>query len=214
MIFSLLMAAFSLPKLPYSFDALEPYIDAKTMEVHYTKHHQAYLDKLNQAIEETDMSKKPLEYIIQNISKTNDTVRNNGGGYYNHNLFWLMLSPQGGGEPTGPVGEAIRIRYQDINAFKSEFTQAALNRFGSGWVWLCVNQAGELFICSTPNQDNPLMDVVDDQCKGTPILGLDVWEHAYYLKYQNKRAAYIEAFWNIVNWEEVNKRFQLAMSYL
>jgi superoxide dismutase, Fe-Mn family len=207
MVFSLMMA-FSLPELPYSFDALEPYIDAKTMEVHYTKHHQAYLDKFNKAIEGTDMATKPLEYIIRNISKTNDTVRNNAGGYYNHNLFWLILSPKGGGEPTGPVGEAIRKRYQDFNTFKSEFTQAALNRFGSGWVWLCKNSANELFICSTPNQDNPLMDVVDEQCKGIPILGLDVWEHAYYLKYQNRRAEYIEAFWNVVNWEEVNKRFQ------
>jgi Fe-Mn family superoxide dismutase len=204
--------AFSLPALPYSFDALEPYIDAKTMEVHYTKHHQAYLDKLNKAIEGMDMATQPIAYIIQNISKANDTIRNNGGGFYNHHLFWLMLSPQGGGEPTGSVAEAIKKRYGDFSIFKSEFTQAALNQFGSGWAWLCKNSKNELFICATPNQDNPIMDVVDEKYQGIPILGLDVWEHAYYLKHQNRRAEYIDAFWNIVNWEDVNRRFQSAIS--
>lgn len=204
--------AFSLPALPYSFDALEPYIDAKTMEVHYSKHHQAYLDKLNKAIKGMDMATHPIAYIIQNISKANDTIRNNGGGFYNHHLFWLMLSPQGGGEPTGSVAEAIKKRYGDFSIFKSEFTQAALNQFGSGWAWLCKNSENELFICATPNQDNPMMDVVSEKYQGIPILGLDVWEHAYYLKHQNRRTEYIDAFWNIVNWEDVNRRFQSAIS--
>jgi Fe-Mn family superoxide dismutase len=200
---------FRLPELPYSFEALEPYIDAKTMEVHYTKHHQTYLDKLNQALEQRpEITYPSIESILQNISKTNDVIRNNGGGFYNHNLFWFNLAGRGGGEPSGTLADAIKKKYKDLSSFKNEFAQAALSRFGSGWAWLCVNKAGELFICSTPNQDNPLMDVVDDSCKGTPILGLDVWEHAYYLKYQNKRTDYIEAFWNIVNWDEVSSRLK------
>jgi Fe-Mn family superoxide dismutase len=206
---------FNLPPLPYAPDALEPHIDAMTMQVHHSKHHQAYLDKLNKAMEGTDLEQKSIEEILNNLSNygpvNGPIIRNNGGGYYNHNLFWPMLAPNGGGEPTmEPLVEAINKKFGTFAQFKEELSQAAINRFGSGWAWLCVNAKGELFVCSTPNQDNPIMDVVDEDCKGTPILGLDVWEHAYYLKYQNRRPDYVEAFWNLINWEEVYKLFQAA----
>jgi Fe-Mn family superoxide dismutase len=199
--------AFELDKLPYSYDALEPHIDARTMEIHYTKHHEAYKTKLNSAVEGTDLASKPIEEILQNVSKHSGAVRNNGGGYYNHNLFWKFLSPDGGGEPTGDLAEAINDTFGSFDKFKEEFSNAAATRFGSGWAWLVVNN-GKLQVGSTPNQDSPIMDVSD--LKGTPILGLDVWEHAYYLKYQNKRPDYISAFWNVVNWEEVADKFKEA----
>lgn len=199
--------AFELRPLPYAPDALEPHIDAITMQLHHAKHHQAYLDKLNKAIEGTDLAAKSIEDILKNISTASPIVRNNGGGYYNHNLFWPMLAPNGGGEPTGAVAAAIKGQFTDFTQFKEAFTQAALDHFGSGWAWLCKNEVGDLVICATPNQDNPIMDIVEEGNRGIPILGLDVWEHAYYLKYQNRRVEYIGAFWNIVNWNEVNKRF-------
>ncbi len=197
--------AFELPPLKYSFDALEPHIDAKTMEVHHDKHHAGYTSKLNDAIEGTENEGKNIENILKNLDKSNKAVRNNGGGYYNHNLFWEILSPNGGGKPDGELGNAIDNAFGSLEAFKEEFSKAAATQFGSGWAWLCVHQGGKLEICSTPNQDNPLMPGVG--CGGAPILGLDVWEHAYYLKYQNKRPEYIEAFWNVVNWKEVAARF-------
>lgn len=203
--------SFNLPPLPYAPDALEPHIDALTMQVHHSKHHQTYLDKLNKALEGTDLKQKSIEEILSNASNYGPVVRNNGGGYYNHNLFWSMLGPNRGGEPSmEALLEAINKKFGSFEQFKEEFSQAAMNRFGSGWAWLCVDAKGELFVCSTPNQDNPIMDVVDEECKGTPILGLDVWEHAYYLRYQNRRPEYIEAFWNLVNWEEVFRLFQAA----
>ena len=197
--------AFELPPLKYPFDALEPYIDAKTMEVHHDKHHAGYTSKLNDAIEGTENEGKNIENILKNLDKSNKAVRNNGGGYYNHNLFWEILSPDGGGKPEGELASAIETAFGSFEAFKEEFSKAAATQFGSGWAWLCVQEGGKLELCSTPNQDNPLMP--DVGCGGTPILGLDVWEHAYYLKYQNKRPDYIEAFWNVVNWKEVSARF-------
>jgi superoxide dismutase, Fe-Mn family len=197
--------AFELPQLPYAYDALEPNIDKQTMEIHHTKHHQAYTTNLNSAIQGTDLENKSIEEILRNISSAPVAVRNNGGGFYNHNLFWEILSPNGGGEPTGAVGEAINSSFGSYEKFKEEFTKAATTRFGSGWAWLCKMDGGALQICSTPNQDNPLMDV--SECKGFPILGLDVWEHAYYLKYQNRRPEYISSFFNIINWDEVNRRY-------
>jgi superoxide dismutase, Fe-Mn family len=197
--------AFELPQLPYAYDALEPNIDKQTMEIHHTKHHQAYTTNLNSAIQGTDLENKSIEEILGNISSAPVAVRNNGGGFYNHNLFWEILSPNGGGEPTGAVGEAINSSFGSYEKFKEEFTKAATTRFGSGWAWLCKMDGGALQICSTPNQDNPLMDV--SECKGFPILGLDVWEHAYYLKYQNRRPEYISSFFNIINWDEVNRRY-------
>lgn len=199
--------AFELPKLPYDYKALEPHIDAKTMEIHHSKHHNAYVTNLNNAIAGTDAEKMSIEDICKNISKYPMPVRNNGGGHYNHSLFWTILKPNGGGEPTGKVAEAIKFAFGSFNDFKTQFNAAATTRFGSGWAWLCVS-GGKLSVCSTPNQDNPLMDVAE--CKGTPILGLDVWEHAYYLNYQNRRPDYITAFWNVVNWDEVEKRFFAA----
>lgn len=200
--------AFALPKLPYALDALVPYIDAMTMEIHHGKHHQTYVDKLNQAIEGTDLGNWSIEALLKEVSKHGTAVRNNGGGHYNHSLFWPMLSPQGGGEPVGELAAAIDKRFGSFSRFKEEFSQAAAARFGSGWAWLCMDEVGDLFVCSTTNQDNPIMDVVAPRCMGTPVLGLDVWEHAYYLTYQNRRVAYIEAFWHIVNWQEVSGRFQ------
>jgi Fe-Mn family superoxide dismutase len=197
--------AFELPQLPYAYDALEPNIDAATMEIHHTKHHQAYTTNLNNAIQGTELENKSIEEILQNIGSAPAAVRNNGGGFYNHNLFWQILAPNGGGDPTGPVAEAITSSFGSYEKFKEEFTKAATTRFGSGWAWLCKMEGGALQICSTANQDNPLMDVSD--CKGFPILGLDVWEHAYYLKYQNRRPEYIGAFFNVINWDEVNRRF-------
>lgn len=200
---------FELPSLPYKPDALEPHIDGMTMQIHHAKHHQTYIDKLNQAIEGTELEQLPIEDILKNVSQYSPAVRNNGGGHYNHSLFWPMLTPNGGGEPTREeLLNAIKHKFGTFDDFKDTFSQAAINRFGSGWAWLCVDHQGDLLVCSTPNQDNPIMDVVDEACKGTPILGLDVWEHAYYLKYQNRRPEYIEAFWNLINWEEVYKLFQ------
>ena len=198
--------AFELPKLPYAYDALEPHIDAKTMEIHHSKHHNAYTTNLNAAIEGTDLEGKTIENILINLDMGNKPVRNNGGGFYNHNLFWTILSPKGGGEPTGELEAAIDKAFGSFEEFKAKFAKAAATQFGSGWAWLCVNE-GKLEVCATPNQDNPLMP--DTGCEGTPILGLDVWEHAYYLNYQNRRPDYIEAFFKVVNWEEVARRYAL-----
>ena len=199
--------AFELPKLPYAYNALEPHFDAMTMEIHHSRHHNAYVTNLNNAIKDTEMEKLSLEELQKNISKYPVAVRNNGGGHYNHDLFWKILSPNGGGEPTGELAVAINTAFGSFATFKEEFTKAATTRFGSGWAWLSVAN-GKLVVSSTPNQDNPLMDVAD--VKGTPILGLDVWEHAYYLKFQNKRPDYINTFWNVVNWAEVAARFAAA----
>ena len=196
--------AFEQPSLAYAFDALEPHIDAQTMEIHYGKHHAGYVSKLNAAVAGTDLENQSLEDIMANISQHPLAVRNNGGGHFNHSLFWSVLSPNGGGNPTGDVAGAIDSKFGSYDQFKTEFSAASAGRFGSGWAWLCKDASGSLFITSTPNQDNPLMDIADD--KGTPILGLDVWEHAYYLKYQNRRPDYISAFYNVINWDEVNQR--------
>jgi Fe-Mn family superoxide dismutase len=195
--------SFTLPKLDYAYEALEPHIDARTMEIHHTKHHQGYINNLNNAIQGTDLENQSLKEILANISKASTAVRNNGGGHYNHSLFWKMLSPSGGGQPTGKLLEAIQKAFGSFDNFKDEFSKAAATRFGSGWAWLVKTNKG-LVITSTPNQDNPLMDIAD--VKGTPILGLDVWEHAYYLHYQNRRPDYITAFFNVINWEEVDSR--------
>lgn len=197
--------AFELPNLPYAYDALEPHIDARTMEIHHTKHHNGYTTKLNAAIKGTDLEGKSIEAILKGLDMNNSAVRNNGGGFYNHSLFWTILSPNGGGKPSGELAEAINAAYGSFDGFKEKFTTAAGTRFGSGWAWLCVHKGGKVEICSTPNQDNSLMPGVG--CGGQPILGLDVWEHAYYLNYQNKRPDYIEAFFNIINWDEVSKLF-------
>ena len=197
--------AFELPKLPYAFNALEPHIDAKTMEIHHGKHHQAYVTNLNNAVAGTDAEKMSVEDICKSISKYPAAVRNNGGGHYNHSLFWQLLTANAPSAPTGPLADAINAAFGNFEDFKSKFAAAGTTRFGSGWAWLTKNDAGKLEISSTPNQDNPLMDVVE--VKGTPILGLDVWEHAYYLNYQNRRPDYITAFWNVVNWDEASKRF-------
>ncbi|HAH58139.1 MAG: superoxide dismutase [Lentimicrobiaceae bacterium] len=199
---------FEFPELPYAYDALEPHIDKQTMELHYTKHHKGYFDKFTAAIQGTELESKSLEEIFSNISKAPAAVRNNGGGYYNHSLFWKVLSPNGGGDPTGPIAEAINTQFNSFAEFQKKFDEAAANRFGSGWAWLCVKKDNSLSICSSPNQDNPLMDVHD--CQGQPILGLDVWEHAYYLKYQNRRPEYISAFWKLVNWDQVNENYKNA----
>lgn len=197
---------YSLPELGYSYDALEPYIDKATMEIHYSKHHAAYIANLNNAIKGTDAEKLPLSEIISNISKYPVAVRNNGGGHYNHSLFWKMLSPKSSGAPKGKLADALNSTFGSLEKFKEEFESAAKTRFGSGWAWLSVDSNGKLFVSSTPNQDNPLMDVVDK--KGTPVLCLDVWEHAYYLKYQNRRPDYVSAFWSVVNWAEVERRYE------
>lgn len=199
--------AFELPELPYAHDALEPNIDKQTMEIHHGKHHAGYTSKLNAAIEGTDLAGMSIEDLMKKAG-SNAAVRNNGGGFYNHSLFWEIMSPNGGGNPTGAIGEAINNEFGSFDKFKEEFSNAAATRFGSGWAWLCVKDDGKLCVCSTPNQDNPMMDVAE--CPGTPVLGLDVWEHAYYLKYQNRRPDYINAFFNVINWEEVNKRFEAA----
>jgi Fe-Mn family superoxide dismutase len=197
--------AFELPKLDYAYDALEPHIDARTMEIHYTKHHAAYTTNLNNALPGTGMEGRPIEEILAKAGSLPMAVRNNGGGFYNHMLFWKVMSPRGGGLPAGDVAGAIDKTFGSFENFRKEFSTAAATRFGSGWAWL-VKTADGLKVTSTPNQDNPLMDIAE--VKGTPILGLDVWEHAYYLHYQNRRPDYIAAFWNVVNWEEVNKRFR------
>ena len=199
--------AFELPNLPYAHDALEPHIDTATMEIHHGKHHAGYTNNLNAAIEGTDLAGKSIEEIIANVTG-NAAVRNHVGGFYNHSLFWNIMPPNGGGQPSGDLAAAIDTELGGFDAFKATFSKAAATRFGSGWAWLCVDANGKLCVCSTANQDNPLMDVAE--CKGTPILGLDVWEHAYYLNYQNKRPDYINAFFNVVNWEEVAKRYAAA----
>jgi superoxide dismutase, Fe-Mn family len=195
--------AFTLPALPYAYDALEPYIDARTMEIHHTKHHNGYTTNLNAAIEGTRMEGMSIESLL--ASPANPAIRNNGGGYYNHCLFWELMSPNGGGAPSGALGAAIDSTFGSFEDFKAAFSKAAATRFGSGWAWLIKKADGSLAITSTPNQDNPLMDVADD--KGTPILGLDVWEHAYYLNYQNRRPDYIAAFFSVVNWEKASELY-------
>ena len=196
--------AFELPKLNYAFDALEPNIDAKTMEIHYGKHHNGYTNNLNNIISGTDNEGKSIEDICKSLDLENKGLRNNGGGFYNHNLFWEIMGPNGGGEPSGEISESINLNFGSFENFKNEFSKAAATRFGSGWAWLCAHPDGKLEICSTANQDNPLMP---NGCGGNPILCLDVWEHAYYLNYQNRRPDYINAFFNVINWEEVNNRF-------
>ncbi|MCT8339272.1 superoxide dismutase [Flavobacteriaceae bacterium TK19130] len=198
--------AFELPKLPYAHDALEPHIDEQTMKIHHGKHHQGYTDKLNNAIEGTDLEGKTIENILSNLDMDNTAVRNNGGGFYNHRLFWEVMSPNGGGEPSGDLATAINSAFGSYADFKEKFANAAKGQFGSGWAWLCVHEGGKVEVCSTPNQDNPLMPGVG--CEGTPILGLDVWEHAYYLKYQNKRPDYVDAFFEVINWDDVSKRYE------
>ncbi|TAE02150.1 MAG: superoxide dismutase [Bacteroidetes bacterium] len=200
--------AFELPILPYASHALEPHFDRQTMEIHYGKHHQAYITNLNNAIAGTDLENKTIEQIIFGLGRENMVVRNNGGGHYNHSLFWSILTPNGGGAPTGELWDAINSTFGSFDKFKEDFQKAAITRFGSGWAWLCVNQ-GKLEVCSTSNQDCPLMS--DAGCGGRPILGLDVWEHAYYLKYQNRRPDYITAFWNVVNWAQVSANYAEAL---
>ncbi len=199
--------AFELPQLNYAHDALEPHIDARTMEIHHGKHHAGYTSKLNAAIEGTELEGKSIEEILANVSTAGGAVRNNGGGFYNHCLFWEVMSPNGGGAPTGDLAAAIDSAFGSFDNFKTEFSNAAATRFGSGWAWLCVKDGG-LCVCSSPNQDNPLMDIAD--CPGTPILGLDVWEHAYYLNYQNRRPDYISAFFNVVDWNVVADKYVAA----
>lgn len=199
---------FEFAPLPYAADALEPVIDKTTMEIHHGRHHKAYFDNFTAAIKDTDLEKQSLEDILAHISKHSAAVRNNGGGFYNHNLFWQVMSPSGGGEPQGDLAKAIAETFGSFDAFKTQFKEAGVKQFGSGWAWLIVGQDGKLAITSTPNQDNPLMDVAAVQ--GTPILGCDVWEHAYYLNYQNKRPDYLDAWWKVVNWDEVAKRYAAA----
>jgi len=202
--------AFELPALPYAHDALEPNIDARTMEIHHGKHHNGYTNKLNKAIAGTDLEGKKIEDILANVSQYSAGVRNNGGGFYNHSLFWTSMSPDGGGEPSDRMNikKAIDRDFGSFENFKKEFAAAAGTRFGSGWAWLCTDANDKLFICSTPNQDNPLMDVVPED--GTPLLGLDVWEHAYYLNYQNRRPDYVQAFFNVIDWKVVTTRYNDA----
>ncbi len=197
--------AFELPTLPYAYDALEPHIDARTMEIHHSKHHAGYTNNLNNAIAGTDLEGKSIEEILV-AGFDNAAVRNNGGGFYNHDLFWKVMSPNGGGEPAGALADAINTAYGSFDGFKDAFSKAAATRFGSGWAWLCVKDGGAVEVCSSANQDNPLMPGIG--CTGTPILGLDVWEHAYYLNYQNRRPDYIAAFFNVINWDEVSKRYE------
>ncbi len=199
--------AFELPNLPYDYTALEPHIDARTMEIHHSKHHNAYTTNLNAAIAGTDMEGKTIENILINLDKNNAAVRNNAGGFYNHNLFWTVMSASGGGLPTGDLLTAIEKDFGTFDDFKAKFAKAGATQFGSGWAWLCVQKDGKLEVCGTPNQDNPLMPEVG--CGGMPILAMDVWEHAYYLNYQNRRPDYIEAFFNVINWTEVARRFAL-----
>ena len=197
--------AFELPKLNYAYDALEPHIDAKTMEIHHSKHHNGYTNNLNAAIAGTDLENNGIETILGNLDMSNKAVRNNGAGFYNHSLFWNIMNPEGKQALSGELKEAILAAYGTFEDFKAAFSKAAATQFGSGWAWLCVHEGGKVEVCATPNQDNPLMPGVS--CGGTPILGLDVWEHAYYLNYQNRRPDYIEAFFNVINWTEVEKRF-------
>jgi Fe-Mn family superoxide dismutase len=199
------LMAFELPQLNYAYDALEPHIDAKTMEIHHSKHHNGYTNNLNAAIAGTELENEPIESILGNLDMANKAVRNNGGGFYNHSLFWNIMSPLSKKELSGELNESILDAFGSFENFKSAFSKAAATQFGSGWAWLCVHKGGKVEVCSTPNQDNPLMSGVS--CGGTPILGLDVWEHAYYLNYQNRRPDYIEAFFSVINWAEVEKRF-------
>jgi Fe-Mn family superoxide dismutase len=200
--------AFELAPLPYANNALEPFIDAMTMEIHHDRHHAAYVNNLNAAIKDTEWDGKSLLDILANISKASPAIRNNGGGHFNHDLFWSVMGPNKGGNPSGELADAIHAAFGSFDDFKTQFNQAGATRFGSGWAWLIVKADKSLAICSTPNQDNPLMDIAE--VKGTPILGCDVWEHAYYLKYQNKRPDYMANWWNVVNWDEVSKRFTAA----
>ena len=204
--------AFKLPDLPYAYDALEPHIDARTMEIHHTKHHAGYTNNLNNAIAGTELEKMKIEDILAKVSKHSTAVRNNGGGYWNHKLFWEVMSPNGGGLPSERMNihKAIMRDFGSFDKFKEEFSNAAATRFGSGWAWLCVDKKDKLFVTSTANQDNPLMDVADK--KGTPILGLDVWEHAYYLNYQNRRPDYVSSWWDIVNWNKVSELYEVAIA--
>ena len=197
--------AFELPKLSYAYDALEPHIDARTMEIHHSKHHNGYTNNLNNAIKDTELDGKSIEAILEGLDMANSAVRNNGGGFYNHALFWSILSPNGGGEPSGDLAAAINDAFGSFEAFKVAFSRAAGTRFGSGWAWLCVHKGGKVEVCSTPNQDNSLMP--NTGCGGHPVLGLDVWEHAYYLNYQNRRPDYINAFFNVINWEKVSELY-------
>lgn len=198
--------AFELPALPYAHDALEPYIDTQTMQIHHGKHHNGYTNKLNAAIEGTDLASKGIEDILTGLDMSNTAVRNNGGGYFNHSLFWEVMSPDGGGAPSGALATAINEAFGSYDGFKEKFSAAAKTRFGSGWAWLCVHSGGKVEVCSSPNQDNPLMPGVG--CGGYPILGLDVWEHAYYLNYQNKRPDYVAAFFNVINWNKVSELYE------
>ncbi|MDG1041046.1 MAG: superoxide dismutase [Polaribacter sp.] len=200
--------AFTLPELGYAYDALEPNIDARTMEIHHSKHHQGYTNNLNNAITGTALEGKSIEGILTNLDMSNGAVRNNGGGFYNHSLFWSVMNPNDKGALSGDLKDAIEAAYGSKEAFMEAFSKAAATQFGSGWAWLCVHKGGKVEICATPNQDNPLMPGV--ACEGTPILGLDVWEHAYYLNYQNRRPDYINAFFNVINWNEVQKRYTAA----
>ncbi len=198
--------AFELPNLPYAYDALEPNIDARTMEIHHTKHHNGYTTKLNAAIDGTDLENQSIETILSGLDMSNGAVRNNGGGFYNHSLFWEIMSPNGGGTPSGALADAINEAFGSFEGFKEKFSAAAGTRFGSGWAWLCVQKGGKVEVCSTPNQDNPLMP--DTGCGGVPILGLDVWEHAYYLNYQNRRPDYVSAFFNVIDWNKVSEHYE------
>ncbi len=200
---------FTLPKLSFDYNALEPHIDAKTMEIHHTKHHQGYTNKLNKALEDKGEDGISIKEILKSVSKHGTAIRNNGGGYYNHSLFWEILTPNGKGMPSGNFKSKFEETFGTLQNFKEHFSNAAATRFGSGWAWLSVDANGELFVSSTPNQDNPLMDVVEE--KGTPILGIDVWEHAYYLNYQNRRPDYINAFFKVINWEKVSGNYDIAL---
>jgi len=200
--------SFTLAPLPYAHDALEPHIDTLTMQIHHGKHHQAYVDNLNKAIAGTEHENKSIEELVANAGKISVAVRNNGGGHWNHTFFWESLAPNAGGTPKGELAAAIDAVFGSFDAFKEKFANAGMTRFGSGWAWLSLNDKKELFISSTPNQDNPLMDVAE--VKGTPLLGVDVWEHAYYLKYQNRRADYLGAFWNVISWDKIEARYQAA----
>ena len=198
--------AFKLPQLPYAYNALEPHIDAKTMEIHHSKHHNGYTTKLNGALEGSGMESDTIESILENLDMDNAALRNNGGGYYNHSLFWEVMGPNGGGTPMSTLTQAIDTAYGSFESFKSAFSNAAANQFGSGWAWLCVQKGGKVEVCSSANQDNPLMPGIG--CGGTPILGIDIWEHAYYLNYQNRRPDYIDAFFNVINWKKVSELYE------
>ena len=198
--------AFELPKLPYAYDALEPHVDSRTMEIHHGKHHNGYTTNLNNALEGSGMEGESIENVLKNRDMNNGALRNNAGGFYNHSLFWKVMSPNGGGKPSGVLADAIELTFGSFDAFKDTFSKAAATRFGSGWAWLCVHEGGKVEVCSSANQDNPIMSGIG--CGGKPILGIDVWEHAYYLNYQNRRPDYISAFFNVVNWDKVSELFE------